>query len=63
MYRISKKKYGHFCRGGQCGRYAPPTGHNAHAYFATFENDVWSQFDVRIGGVIAVGQHLLVVLI
>ena len=38
MYRILKTKYGHFCRGGQCGRYAPPTGHNAHGCFATFEN-------------------------
>ena len=55
--------YGHFCHGGQCGRYAPPTGHNAHGYFATIENDVWSQFDVLIGGVIAVGERLLVVLI
>ena len=46
---FSKKKRGDFCRGGQLGPYAPPTGHNANGCFATFENLVWSQFHVRIG--------------
>ncbi len=62
MYRVSKKRNGHFCRGGESGRYAPPTGHNAHGYFATVENLVWSVSRPNWGA-IAIGQHLLLVLI